>query len=195
MDAIRIRKYQRDFYIAAKRGNLDSMKNAWNNASQYININHYDLDDRGLTALHFVCSDGCKERIKFLIDRGANVNSIDNNGRTPIFCAYVSSFYRETKNSLACVKLLIDARANVNHQDEDGNTLLHYSIAIGIGSMNKDILSVIIQAGASIDIKNNKGETFSEMSEFKQIKNFEEVENFIMKEYEDFMSMQIKTPE
>lgn len=145
------------------------------------------MDDDEYTALHFVCYldydghiENTEDLIKFLIDCGADVNFVDAVGNTPIFYACESE-------NLGYVKLLIDAGANVNHQNNRGDTILHNTIKY-INEPDKNILSMLIQAGASIYIKDKNGHTVLDGHR-------EELKNFLIKEQGDYESMQIKMPD
>lgn len=92
---------------------------------------------------------GTIEKAKYLISKGANVNSTDSYGRTPLFGA--SEF-----GSLEMVKLLIEKGADVNATDGwNGNTCLHRAFA----NNQLEIAKVLIRNGAKINIKNGKGYT------------------------------------
>lgn len=41
-------------------------------------------DDRGRTALHVAAAEGWENTVSFLIEYGADVNAIDNDGQTPL---------------------------------------------------------------------------------------------------------------
>ena len=69
----------------------------------------------GRTALHFASNEKCVER---LIEAGADVNGVDNDGRSPLMLA-ASSDHRNIAN------LLIETGADVNAVDHKGYTALH----------------------------------------------------------------------
>ncbi len=50
-------------------------------------------------------------------------------------------------------QLLITFNARMNAQDNKGNTPLHYCVAYN----NVTVMKVLLEKGASLDIKNNKG--------------------------------------
>ena len=72
----------------------------------------------GWTPLHECCdASDDTEVMKFLLNLGANVKAVDNNGGTPIFNAVN---YRRPE----CVEVLLAAGANVNHVNNHGETPL-----------------------------------------------------------------------
>jgi ankyrin repeat protein len=52
-------------------------------------------------------------------------------------------------------QLLITFNARINAQDSKGNTPLHYCVAFN----NAAVMQVLLDKGASLDIRNNKGQT------------------------------------
>jgi len=95
-----------------------------------------------------------------LIRWGARVDARDTNGRTPLHIA------AEQMDRLVC-DLLIQAKADVNATDSQGNTPAHAAMdgARTWTDMDYtdedigDILSLLADAGADLEKKNNKGES------------------------------------
>ncbi len=83
-----------------------------------------------------------------LINKGANINVKDENGRTPTMLATYN-------NDVATAKVLIEAGANVNIQDDMKNNPFLYAGAEGY----LDILKLTIDAGADPAITNRYGGT------------------------------------
>jgi ankyrin repeat protein len=75
------------------------------------------------TALHYACQIWKTDRIKMLIDAGADVNKATDEGLTPLhfvvgFDRYIPS--SKIEDATECVRLLIEAGANVNAKDDQG---------------------------------------------------------------------------
>ena len=86
---------------------------------------------------------------KLLIDAGADVNTKDNNGETPLH----KNLRSKVKNANASfAKLLIDAGADVNAKDNDGKTPLH-------NCKNGAKAQLLIDAGADVNAKDKGGDT------------------------------------
>lgn len=90
-------------------------------------IDHFD--DRGLTALHYVCanpsSPSAEDIVRLLISHGANVNiECLNRSAVPLSIAIEAGFKD-------IVRVLFDAGASVHWVSADGQPLLHYSVRIG----------------------------------------------------------------
>ena len=86
-------------------------------------------DDYGLTPLHRAVVKGDIELVKSLLEKGAEVDSTDNAGRTPLHYAAGASFGSANPQvrTVDMVQCLLDNRANVNVQDNIGWTPLHYA--------------------------------------------------------------------
>jgi hypothetical protein len=86
--------------------------------------------------------------VKSLINRGADVNALADDGGTALFMS-ASTGNADTTNAI------IAAGADVNHRDNRGSTAL---IAATLGD-NTGTLKALIAARAEIDAKNKYGET------------------------------------
>ena len=109
-------------------------------------------DYEGYTPLHKCFSE---DVARWLIDHGVDPNVVALNGRTPIFsagCAEVA-------------QVLVDSGADLHWRDIDGNSPLHSWLKLDDLSGKDEMplgagaLSVIYEAGAEIDAKNNAGLT------------------------------------
>ncbi len=88
------------------------------------------------------------ERIRSLIEEGADINTQDSAGRTATMIATY-------KNDAESAKILIEAGADVNIQDDMKNSPFLYAGAEGY----LDILKLAIEAGADPSITNRYGGT------------------------------------
>ncbi|PWT80550.1 MAG: hypothetical protein C5B44_05255 [Acidobacteria bacterium] len=111
------------------------------------NINVRD-ENSDSTALENAVLNSNREMIQVLLLAGADVNTRDKVGRTPLMLL-------GDDITADAVWDLINAGAKVNLRDEDGNTAL-----IDAASCNNlEILKVLLDAGANVNAKNNDGET------------------------------------
>eukprot|EP00833_Pecoramyces_ruminatium_P006952 jgi/Orpsp1_1/1180984/evm.model.c7180000075357.2 len=106
----------------------------------------------GNTPLMYACQGGYEEIVKYLIEKGANINAKNNKGETPLMFLCRSNFInKETikyliekgadinarnkidiapiilccyKRKYTFIKYLIELEANVNEIDKDGDTIL-----------------------------------------------------------------------
>ena len=88
---------------------------------------------------------GDLDRVKNLIEEGADVNAKDEIGRAPLHFV---------KNK-AVAELLIAKGADVNARTKDGSTLLHTMAWNG----NKEIAELLLENGADVNAKHKKGHT------------------------------------
>ncbi|MGE6610579.1 ankyrin repeat domain-containing protein [Peribacillus sp. NPDC076916] len=88
------------------------------------------------------------DRIRSLIEQGADLNTQDSEGRTATMIATYN-------NDVETAKILIEAGADVNIQDDMKNSPLLYAGAEGY----IDILKLAIEAGADPSITNRFGGT------------------------------------
>jgi ankyrin repeat protein len=99
-----------------------ALVNAGANPNVHIPINNSNsLEKKSLkTALHITSASYSSRVVKILLQHGANPNSIDLNGNTPL---HEAVFNRD----IDVAKFLIDKGANVNKKNKEGNTPLDLS--------------------------------------------------------------------
>jgi len=87
-------------------------------------------------------------KIKYLIERGADVNAKEEYGNTPLHWASI-------ENHIELAKLLIERGADVNAKRNDGETPLHWaSIENYI-----ELAELLLDRGADLEAKDNWGQT------------------------------------
>jgi ankyrin repeat protein len=123
----------------------------------------------GSSSLHLASSCGYDKNIKLLIDANADINTRNNNLETPL----ISSV---TGENIKAISTLIEHKANINDYDKDGDTVLHYACLINT-PLQKDIVELLLNSGADVNIKNNKGKTPIELTNNKKIKNLLDKKN------------------
>ncbi|KAF8207004.1 prosome, macropain 26S subunit, non-ATPase, 10, isoform CRA_c [Mycena galopus ATCC 62051] len=79
-------------------------------------INSVDVDER--TALHWAASSGSTDIVRFLVDKEAEIDPVDNSGWTPLLIA-VSAGHEEI------VQELVGAGADVNKKNNKGISPLY----------------------------------------------------------------------
>ena len=104
-------------------------------------------DANGKTALHYAND---PEVIKLLLAHHAQVNALDNDGRSPLFeMAHLDK-------PLPCVQALLDGGARVDIAGSDGSTLLH---AVAPYGTNTEMAELLIAHGAKVNAPNHDGLT------------------------------------
>jgi len=113
------------------------------------------LSSFGRTALHFACTHGHHDKAHVLLDRGASRTARDSLGHSP---AHIAAQF----GHLSCLILLLglpgDYRmtpAEVNAASDTGRTALHAAAFHG----HIKCCGVLIAAGASLDAKDQGGDT------------------------------------
>ncbi|MCG8532889.1 MAG: ankyrin repeat domain-containing protein [Desulfovibrionales bacterium] len=110
-----------------------SIKNELSILKNLINEN-YDInerDERGLTSLHYAVAQGHSEVVKLLIENGAEIDSLDTNGNTPLNDAVFHS-----KGDPTIIRILLKAGADPNYKNFYGvspeklaETIANYNLA------------------------------------------------------------------
>ncbi|ORX52952.1 ankyrin repeat protein [Piromyces finnis] len=87
----------------------------------------------GDTPLHMACKDirGDGEMMQYLVERGADVNIINNKSETPLFCLCNCTYKDEG------MPLLVESGADINIANNKGETPLLISCKYGKEDLSK----------------------------------------------------------
>lgn len=96
------------------------------------------------TALHMAVIAEELDVIKYLLDKGANVNAPDIYQETPLHLA-------SKRGMVEVVEKMVEKGANINAQDERGRTPLHY------GVQSVEVLNLLLSHGANPNIQDRFG--------------------------------------
>ena len=140
------------------------------------------MDKTGETSLHLAARYARADAAKRLLEAGADANSQDNTGRTPLHAAVASDaqgvfqiLLRNRATNLnsrmhdgttplilaarlaieGMVEDLINAEVDNNSADDQGKTALHWAAAVN----NTDAVNILLSHGANKDAQDNKDET------------------------------------
>ena len=102
------------------------------------------------TPFHYACEDGKLTILKMLLKAGANVCATYNDGDTCLKAASGNG-HTETVRYLVGLK-----EVDVNHTADGGETALHHAV-IRNNESHPEVVQVLIDAGADIEIKNGNG--------------------------------------
>ncbi len=111
------------------------------------------VDSKGYSLLHEACKHGNINTIRTLIQKGADVNVVDDVLSTPLH--YLCAYNYQTTNRRLGVETLIQLGVDVNAQNEQGLTALHLAAHVGSSAVAKQL----IKEGADINVVDKKGKT------------------------------------
>lgn len=128
-------------FEACKNGDIDTVQNLIQ--QRQSSANERDLHGRKSTPLHFAAGFGRRDIVKFLIEKGAHVDSRDEGGLIPLHnsCSF---------GHVDVVQLLLSNGANPNAQDNWKFSPLHEAAIKG----KADVCIVLLQHGADSSLLN-----------------------------------------
>ncbi|QOD38817.1 ankyrin repeat domain-containing protein [Candidatus Wolbachia massiliensis] len=118
----------------------------------------------GYTPLHLAALYGNKNIIQTLVDKGQNIEDVDNNGRTALFLAIRQCTEAENDSRIEVIKYLIGSlKADITTKDNNNNTVLFPAA----NNCHEEVVKLIIeqyikifgkdQLKSFIDYKNKDG--------------------------------------
>jgi len=111
-------------------------------------VNARNQIDGSTALLKAIDPGGTDLEIRALLDHGADVNSVDNNGWTPLM---VASDWGQT----TLIELLLNKGANINAKKTDGKTALMIAAEGG----KSEGVELLLKNGADLRAKDNLGKT------------------------------------
>lgn len=100
------------------------------------------VDEKGHTLLHLAASRGATEIVRALIGLGANVNTTDKDGLTPLHVAVTG------RERIEAVQAILDAGAQI---DAAGGALKQTPLHVAASYGEEDIVDALLKRGARID--------------------------------------------
>lgn len=166
---------------AAKEGNVEAIKFLISNGAN-VNV---QLETSKLSPLHRAVLNGRVEVVKILVENGADVNIKDKCGNTPIFFTkFLKDDYDELEICEEILKILINNGTNIEATNDSGYTAFQYSICSCDDSYGLEHLKLLVKYGATANITASPG---FEINNPKM--------DLILKEIEEFQSLDIKEPD
>ncbi|XP_010005724.1 PREDICTED: palmitoyltransferase ZDHHC13 [Chaetura pelagica] len=108
------------------------------------------IDGEGFSSIHLAVLFQHMPIVAYLLSKGQNIDTTDLNGQTPLMLSAQKAIGPEPTRFLLKFNPCLNAVDSVQK-----NTALHWAIASG----NTGAVDLLLEAGASLDIKNVKGET------------------------------------
>jgi hypothetical protein len=122
------------------------------------------LDDDLMEAVGWGAGFGNDDEIDRLVERGADVNTKDRWGQTPLHKAANSNHGYDA----GIVSTLLKAGANVNAVNNFGRTPLHIAAKRG----NPEIINTILRYKPKVNIKDNEGKTALDYAKAYEIETY-----------------------
>ncbi|XP_067951562.1 uncharacterized protein [Watersipora subatra] len=135
-----------DFKVDTKRAS-NSTHHLKFNMRRLLSLSHVKIGDECDTALHYSAYLNQPDIMKLLLERGSNVNAVNEGGYSTLHVAV-------NNQHLNCVKVLIEHDCDVNIQDTYGDTPLHDAI----GKESTEIVRLLMDhADVDFSLKNKRG--------------------------------------
>ena len=134
--------------ICDQSSTLDQIKEVVEADSNAVHVQQDNGSDEGYSALHYAAWDGKADIVKYLIDKGADVNLKGKDGCSPIvLCGVVP-------NQTDCVKLLVENGAFLENRNMEPN--MYHSkgatvLRLAVINCCYDTADYLIEKGASLD--------------------------------------------
>lgn len=106
------------------------------------------------TPLHVAASQGFVDIADFLLTKGADVNSLDHEGNTPLLLAV------NKVGSCDMLNLLLSYSAELDLRDKQGTTALMKAVEV----LDIDAVRILMAAGANVKQKNKQGKTAADIA-------------------------------
>nr|NP_001071933.1 zinc finger protein [Ciona intestinalis]BAE93338.1 zinc finger protein [Ciona intestinalis] len=116
-------------------------------------------DAEGCAAIHVAVQCAHTPIVAYLIAKGTDPDLHDANGKTPLMWATWRTFSVDPTRTLLSMYASVNMKDMVQH-----NTPLHWACM----SQNTNVIMLLVQAGADLDAKNDKGETPLDIARIKK---------------------------
>jgi ankyrin repeat protein len=133
-----------EIFEAVRNNNLAKVKELINVNQNLVNVK----DETGRTPLHWAARGVHFEILKYLVEKGADVNAKDNDN-------IVSILSITSRNNAEALKYLLTKGAKIDEVDNKKETSLHYAAARGF----KEEVKILIDNNAILETKNSMGRT------------------------------------
>ena len=147
-------------FDVARKGNLSEIKALYEKDKNIVNA----IDDKGSSMLILACYRGNQDVSKFLIENGADLNYVSNNGTVLMACVFKSEFQ--------LVDEMLKKNVNLDLTDVNGITALMLAVQF----KNVEMVKKLLTAKANKELKCKQNKTAFEYAVFS---NNEEIINLL----------------
>ncbi|MFE1242863.1 ankyrin repeat domain-containing protein [Fictibacillus sp. NPDC058756] len=142
-------------FMAVKHGKFNMMLYLLRAGAklEHVNLNNENVIIQGIKSCRKI------EIIRYLLDRGLDVNHIDQDGMNALMCAITSSEAQKSNEWMNIVRSLIDAKIDLNHKDQLGKTALMHACSHYNENNSEELIKLLIERGADPAIKDLDGRT------------------------------------
>lgn len=147
-------------FDVARKGNLSEIKALYEKDKNIVNA----IDDKGSSMLILACYRGNHDVSKFLIDNGADLNYISNNGTVLMACVFKSEFQ--------LVDEMLKKNVDLDLTDVNGITAL----MLAVQCKNVEMVKKLLTAKANKELKCKQNKSAFEYAVFS---NNEEIINLL----------------
>ncbi|KAB5560309.1 ankyrin repeat-containing domain protein [Coniochaeta sp. 2T2.1] len=133
--------------LAAEAGSVDIIRMLLDGDDNGTGDDRAEVDWRdqeGSTPMTFSIPLGYEEAVSVFLERGADVNALDNFDNAPLHWAIAH---------LSMTRLLLENGADVNAKNDKGSTALHWAVQ----ERQEEVVQVLIEAGADVNIADVNG--------------------------------------
>ncbi|VUD56296.1 hypothetical protein TDB9533_01949 [Thalassocella blandensis] len=130
----------------------------------HLNVVEYLLDmganieeknKNGLAPIVFACQSGMHEVAELLLRRGADNRVLNADGESLLMVASM-------QGNLDTIKVLLDSGLDASYQDDAGYTAAMYTAFNRDKISGVDILKLLIEKGADINVRSNEGKSLED---------------------------------
>ncbi|MGZ3650145.1 MAG: ankyrin repeat domain-containing protein [Bdellovibrionota bacterium] len=167
-----VQEKERELKMKALAGSTDLMKAALSGAldkvTELVTASANPVGDlrktdaEGRSVVHYAAMGGAVDVLKFLVEKGIQLNTADAKRRTPLFFA---ALYKQND----AFDFLLTQGGKINQQGMGGMTIA----MVGAFSGNMHILKCAVERGVRIEAKDHSGKTALDFA--KQSKNLEAI--------------------
>ena len=131
------------FAVAIEKGSLREIKALVESGADPDTLIEYG--PYKITPLMKACDHGNQDIAQYLLDKGANINAVDTDGRTALHTAVLAR-QAELARRVEIVRMLLARGAKVNTRDRFGFT----PVASAVAARSTQIIEVLVEAGADL---------------------------------------------